>query len=92
VEVDVVVRLASGGTMTGSVKWNRRPLCVDVFRAHLEALTRTADAAMRWAHEGRDGPLLFLAAGGFDARFLAAVEAHPTPVYAWTLEDVCAEV
>ena len=77
--------------MTGSLKWNRLPLGVEVFRAHLESITRAADAGMRWAHEGRDGPLVFLTAGGYDARFLAAAEAHPTRVVALTLEDVYAD-
>jgi hypothetical protein len=72
------------------VTWDRRPLGVGVLRAHLESITRAAVAGLRWAHEGRDGPLLFVAAGGSDARFLAAAEAHPAPAIAWTLEDVYA--
>jgi len=33
--------------MPGAVKWNRRPLGVDVFAAHLDHVRRAADAHPR---------------------------------------------
>lgn len=87
-EVDLVAPLVGGRVMTGSVKWNRRPLGVEVFQAHLDNVRRAADAGLRWAHAGQRGPLLFLAAGGVDERFAAAATAHPEPVIVLTAEDV----
>ena len=90
-ELDIVAPLTSGAIMTGSVKWNREPLGPQVFIDHLDALRRAADAGRCWAHAALDGPLLFLAAGGFDARFHAVADAHPSSVLAWSLEEVYAE-
>ncbi len=90
-EVDIVAPLASGAMLTGSVTWNREPLGPQVFIDHLDALRRTADAGRRWAHAALRGPLLFLAAGGFDARFRAVADAHPNLVLAWSLDEVYAE-
>ena len=87
-EVDVVAPLVGGGVMTGSVKWNRRPLGIDVFQAHLDHVRRAADAGLRWAHAGRRGPVMFLAAGGVDDRFTAAAKAHPEAVIVLTADDV----
>lgn len=89
-EVDVVAPLMGGGVMSGAVKWNRRPIGVDVFAAHLEAVRRAADAGLRWAHAAVDGPLLFLTAAGVDERFARAAEAHPRPVIVLTLDHVLA--
>lgn len=91
IELDVVAPLTSDGVMTGSVKWNREPLGPQVFHDHLRAVSRVADAGVRWAHAALGGPMLFLAAGGFDARFVAAAEAHPNQVFTWSLEDVYAD-
>jgi len=87
-EVDLVAPLVGGGVMTGSVKWNRRPLGAEVFQAHLDHVRRAADAGLRWAHAGRQGPVLFLAAGGVDDRFAAIAKAHPDPVIVLTADDV----
>lgn len=87
-EVDLVAPLVGGGVMTGSVKWNRHPLGVELFQAHLDHVRRAADAGLRWAHAGQRGPLLFLAAGGVDERFAAAAKAHTEPVIVLTAEDV----
>ena len=90
IEVDIVASLVGGGVMSGAVKWNRHPLGVDVFAAHLEAVRRAADAGLRWAHAAAAGPLLFLTAAGVDERFARAAEAHPQPVIVLTLADVLA--
>ncbi len=87
-EIDIVAPLSEGGVMTGSVKWNRRPLGPKSFFDHLDALRRAADAGHRWAHEAQQGPLVFVSAAGVDARFKAVAEAHPNHVIAWSLEDV----
>ena len=89
-EVDIVATLVGGGVMTGAVKWNRRPLGVDVFAAHLDHVRRAADAGLRWAHAAAAGPLLFLTARGVDERFAHAADAHPQPVITLTVEDVVA--
>lgn len=90
VEIDVVAPLVDGGVLTGAVKWNTAPLGVETFYAHLDAVQRAADAGQRWAHAGRSSPMLFLAAGGFDDRFLTTAEAHPARVLTWTVDDVYA--
>lgn len=43
IEIDVVAPLASGGVMTGSVKWNRVPLGPQVFTVRTRE--HTFDAA-----------------------------------------------
>ncbi len=91
VELDIVAPLTSGAIMTGSVEWNREPLGPQVFFDHLDALRRAADAGRGWAHAALDGPMLFLAAGGFDARFHAVADAHPRNVLVWSLDEVYAE-
>lgn len=87
-EVDLVAPLVGGGVMTGSAEWNRRPLGVDAFQAHLDSVRRAADAGLRWARAGLRGPVLFLAASGVDDRFAAAAAAHPEPVIVLTADDV----
>ena len=87
-EIDIVAPLSEGGVMTGSVKWNRRPLGPEGFFDHLAALRRGADAGHRWAHEAKDGPMLFVSAAGFDARFRTVAEAYPNQVIAWSLKDL----
>ncbi|MDT8368711.1 MAG: ATP-binding protein [Longimicrobiales bacterium] len=66
-EMDLVTRLTSGGMLTGSIKWTRRPVGVGVHRDHLRDLTRLADSGHRWAHEALEGDsiLLYASAGGF---------------------------
>ena len=90
IEIDIVAPLASGTIMTGSVKWSREPLGPRVFVDHVDALRRAADAGRRWAHEALRGPVLFLAAGGFDSRFRAVADTHPGRVLTWSLDEVYA--
>lgn len=89
-EVGVVADLADGRVLSGAVKWNRTPLAASVLFDHLDAVRRAAHAGRRWAHAALDGPMLFLAAGGFEPGFASAVDALPNPVWLWTLEDVYA--
>ena len=90
IEVDVVAELVDGRVLSGAVKWNRKPLSAAVLFDHLEAVRRAARAGRRWAHAAHAGPLLFLAAGGYEPGFLAAATAHATPVLAWSLEEIYA--
>ena len=90
IEVDVVADLADGRVLSGAVKWNRKPISAAVLFDHLDAVRRAAHAGRRWAHAAQGGPLLFLAAGGYDPGFLAAASAHSAPVWAWTLDEVYA--
>jgi AAA+ ATPase superfamily predicted ATPase len=91
IEVDVVAPLADGGVMTGSVKFTRAPVGSQVFYDHLDALRRAADAGQRWAHEALNGgPILFLAAAGFDERFMETVRGYDGRIITWSLQDVYA--
>ena len=90
VEVDVVAELADGQVLSGAVKWNRKPLTAAVWFDHLDAVRRAAHAGRRWAHAAQEGPLLFLAAGGYEPGFLAAATAHAAPVWTWSLDEVYA--
>ena len=90
IEVDIVARTADGAVMTGAVKWNRTPLEAQWYRRHEAMLERLSHSGVAWAHRALDpeSPLLFLAAGGFDAGFRAAAGAARRRVLLWTLEDV----
>lgn len=90
IEVDVVAELVDGRVLSGAVKWNRKPLSAAVLFDHLGAVRRAAHAGRRWAHSAQDGPLLFLAAGGYEPAFRAAATAHATSVRTWTLEEIYA--
>lgn len=91
-EIDLVAALDDGRTLTGGVKWNRRPLGVEVFTHHLRMLDRLAAAGVKWAHGARapGAPVLFVAAGGFSPGFHAAVRASGHAVTLWTLKDLYA--
>lgn len=89
-EVDIVAKLLDGRTLTGSVKWNRKPVGAELHFDHLENLRRASDAGRAWAHAAREpaAPLFYVAAGGFTPAFLAAVQESGREVYAWSLEEL----
>ena len=90
IEIDLVAALEDGRTLTGGIKWNRKPLAAEVFNHHLRMLDRLAAAGMSWAHRARepDAPMLFVAAGGFTSGFDSAVRLSRRPVTLWTLKDL----
>ena len=90
VEIDVASLLVDRRVLTGSIKWYRDPVDVDVHTAHLAMLDRLAHAGVGWAHEARDraAPLLYGAANGFTDRFIQAARASRDEVYLWTLHDI----
>jgi hypothetical protein len=89
-EMDIVSRLASGGMLTGAIKWNRSPVGIDIHRDHMRDLDRIADAGRGWAHEATEAgsELLYVAAGGFEDGFRERAEEEGLPVRMWTLEDL----
>ncbi|MGH9163792.1 MAG: ATP-binding protein [Vicinamibacteraceae bacterium] len=90
VEVDIASLLLDGRALTGAVKWNRKPLDVDVHTKHLNMIDRLAEAGIAWARNARKptSPLLYVAAGGFTDRFRRAARATRDEVYLWTLDDL----
>jgi AAA+ ATPase superfamily predicted ATPase len=90
IEIDLVAALDDGRTLTGGIKWNRRPLAAEVFTHHLRMLDRLAAAGMSWAHQAREpgAPILFVAAGGFSSGFQAAARVSGHPVTLWALKDL----
>lgn len=91
-EIDLVAPLLGGGVLTGAVKWERAPVGPKVHEQHLEMLRRAADAGRKWAHLALapDAPLLYVAAGGFNKAFKAAVKASGRRAICWSLEDLYA--
>jgi uncharacterized protein len=91
-EIDVVAPLADGRIVTGTVKWNTSPLDVAVHFGHVAMLERAAAAGRAWAHEALrpDAPLLYVAAGGFEERFVDIAGRDGRPVVALALEDLFA--
>lgn len=89
-EIDIACTLLDHRVLTGAVKWNRKPVDVQVHVNHLAMLDRLAEAGIQWAHEARkpDSPLLYVAANGFTDRFIQAARATREEVYLWTLADV----
>lgn len=89
-EVDIASVLVDGRVLTGAVKWNRRPVGVDVHTKHLAMLDRLARSGVGWAHEAQkpSSPLLYVASGGFTDRFRQAAMASREEVYLWTLADL----
>jgi len=90
IEIDLVAALDDGRTLTGGVKWNRKPLAAEVFAHHLRMLDRLAAAGISWAHRSRElgAPILFIAANGFSSRFQTAARASSHPVTLWALKDL----
>lgn len=90
IEIDLVAALDDGRTLTGGIKWNRKPLGAEVFTHHLRMLDRLAAAGMSWAHQARepDAPILFVAAGGFSSGFQAAARLSGRSVILWALVDL----
>ena len=89
-EVDVASLLVDGRVLTGSIKWNRRPLDVDVHQHHLSMLDRLVGSGVAWADEARKltSPLLYVAVGGFTPRFRQAASASRDEVRLWDLDDL----
>lgn len=89
-EIDIVAPLTDGRCMTGSVKWDQRPVGARVHHEHMDMLRRAADAGRAWAHDAvaSNAPLFYVAAGGFTAGFRAAVAASGHPAILWSLADV----
>jgi AAA+ ATPase superfamily predicted ATPase len=90
VEIDIVARLSDGAMLTGAVKWNRRPVGLDVHAAHLSMLRRVADAGRRWAHDGLDAasPFVYVAAAGFVPGFRRRAERDGHRVIMLTLRQL----
>jgi len=89
-EIDLIAALDDGRTLTGGIKWNRKPLPAEVLTHHLRMLDRLAATGMSWAHSAREAkaPLLFVAAGGFSSGFQTAAHASGHPVTLWALKDL----
>lgn len=89
VEIDIVSRLLNGKMLTGAIKWNARPIGLEVHKKHMDQLNRLAASGQGWAREalGPDARLIYVAAGGFKKNFLKAVEEGIVPAKLWTLKD-----
>lgn len=89
-EMDIACPLLDDRVLTGAIKWNKKPIDVDVHTKHLGMLDRLADAGLKWAYDARQSssPLLYVAAGGFTDRFRRAAEASRDDVRLWTIEDL----
>ena len=90
VEIDVVARIDRKRIMTGSVKWNRKPVGPALHTEHIRSLQRLASSGQGWASEALESrsPLLYAAAGGFEAGFAESARADGRDVYLMTLEDM----
>lgn len=89
-EMDIASELMDGRVLTGSIKWRRKPLDVDVHTHHMAMLDRLAQSGVGWARIAANpkSPLLYVASGGFTDRFVQAARATRDEVYLWTLDDV----
>jgi hypothetical protein len=89
-EIDLVAALDDGRTLTGGIKWNRKPLGAEVLAHHLSMVDRLAAVGLSWAHQARkpDAPILFVAAGGFSSGFQAAARLSGRSVILWALQDL----
>ena len=74
--------------MTGGVKWNATPIPAKWHHQHMESLRRLTKSGVGWAHAAArpESPLLWVAAGGFEPEFVAAVREARAEVYLWDLE------
>lgn len=89
-EIDIAGHLVNGGILTGSIKWNRRPVDVGMHTAHLSALERLASSGIGWAHDALDpaSPLLYVSASGFTDRFRSVARATREHVHLWSVDDL----
>jgi AAA+ ATPase superfamily predicted ATPase len=89
-EVDVIARIDRKRIMTGSVKWNRKPVGADMHTSHMRTLERLAGSGQGWAQEALlpRSPLLYAAAGGFKDGFVEVAGAEGRNVYLLSLEDI----
>ncbi|MEX2535069.1 MAG: hypothetical protein WD273_05655 [Trueperaceae bacterium] len=76
--------------LTGAVKWSREPISIALHFRHLHMPERAAHGGQRCARQSlEDGSVLYyLAAGGFEEGFAAAVEGGGYEAICWSLEDV----
>lgn len=93
-EIDIASILVDKRVLTGAIKWNRKPIDVEVHNQHLSMLARLAESGVAWAHKALDpsSPLLYLASGGFTERFRRAAEASRDEVFLWNLDDIYREI
>ena len=89
-EIDMVAPLVDGRVMTGGVKWNSTPISTKWHHHHMEGLQRLTKSGVPWAHAAvkRESPLLWVAAGGFEPEFAAAIRAERSEVYLWDLNTL----
>jgi hypothetical protein len=89
-EIDVASTLMDKRVLTGSIKWHKDPVDIEVHMEHLAMLERLSHAGVNWAHRAGspDSPLLYVAANGFTDRFIQAAKATRKEVYLWTLDDI----
>lgn len=92
-EVDLVAPLASGGILTGAVKWNKEPVSVALHYRHIDMLERAAHAGQKWAHLALEETSLiyYVAAAGFEEGFAEKARASHQTVICWSLEDIYQE-
>lgn len=90
VEIDIVARLLNGKMLTGAIKWNVRPVELELHKKHIDQLNRLAASGQGWAREalGPDARLIYVAAGGFERNFLKAVEEGLISARLWTLKEL----
>ena len=89
-EIDIVAPLVDGRVMTGGVKWNTTPISAKWHRRHMEGLQRLSRSGVTWAHAAAkpESPLLWVAAGGFEPDFAAAIRQARPEVYLWDLNTL----
>jgi AAA+ ATPase superfamily predicted ATPase len=89
-EIDIASDLVDKRVLTGSIKWYKDPVDVQVHTEHLAMLERLSQAGVSWAHRARspESPLLYVAANGFTDRFIQAARASRDEVYLWSLADI----
>jgi hypothetical protein len=89
-EIDLLGSLPGSRMLSGSVKWNRKPLGSKAHWDHMNALSRGAAAGLKWAHEAlkAESPLLYVAAGGVSPGFEEAAASSGHPIIIWELADL----
>ncbi len=90
IEIDIVARRTDGRMLTGSVKWNRKPVGISVHEKHVDALRRLASSGYAWAREAlsREALFLYVAAGGFAPGFAKRAEEAAVRVLTWSLDEL----
>lgn len=95
-EIDIVAPLFSGGTLTGVIKWNEKPVGPRLHMEHIDMLQRAAQAGQSWAHDALlpSSPLLYVSAAGFTEGFreVIASEEGNRHVYLWDLADLYQDI